>query len=393
MAVLHSCTHAELLFVANSLAPLLKRDFLSALPPELGLHILGYLDDPGSLVRTSAVSRSWRAIATAEMLWKTMCVDWRFGSRGMNDGRRSERSEEEPLEEMEPFADLPMDAALEWLTARKRRARRTVSHQKEDLPSQTFSYRSFFKESYVKDLYPTASPNLHAPGPPPSTPSPSQVPQEDGGVVTSLALDSDWVVVGLASSRIHIFSARTGVLARTLVGHNTGVWCLSLISASPSVDKGKARDRRRDPPSSGDVPLNIHGLNLDEVPGRRTTRRTDVRGDEGSSGPHQSLSLGLRIAVGLTTDDLGSAQDENERGGVGGRGVVDEDAEENWSSPNVNPESSSRYGDPEPETSASYAPERQSDPCFASDGWGQPNALVVSGGCDKIVRVWDVKSG
>jgi hypothetical protein len=29
----------------------------------------------------------------------------------------------------------------------------------------------------------------------------------------------------------------------------------------------------------------------------------------------------------------------------------------------------------------------------ASRGWGQPNALVVSGGCDKVLRVWEVKSG
>ena len=31
--------------------------------------------------------------------------------------------------------------------------------------------------------------------------------------------------------------------------------------------------------------------------------------------------------------------------------------------------------------------------CFASQGWGQPNSLIVSGGCDKVVRVWDVQSG
>ena len=36
---------------------------------------------------------------------------------------------------------------------------------------------------------------------------------------------------------------------------------------------------------------------------------------------------------------------------------------------------------------------RPSNPGGASDGWGQPNALVVSGGCDKELRVWDVKSG
>ncbi|KAI0784011.1 WD40-repeat-containing domain protein, partial [Abortiporus biennis] len=34
-----------------------------------------------------------------------------------------------------------------------------------------------------------------------------------------------------------------------------------------------------------------------------------------------------------------------------------------------------------------------SDPTGVSEGWGQPNALVVSGGCDKDLKVWDVKSG
>jgi WD40 repeat protein len=31
--------------------------------------------------------------------------------------------------------------------------------------------------------------------------------------------------------------------------------------------------------------------------------------------------------------------------------------------------------------------------CYSSVGWGQPNAIVVSGGCDKVVMVWDVKTG
>ena len=28
-----------------------------------------------------------------------------------------------------------------------------------------------------------------------------------------------------------------------------------------------------------------------------------------------------------------------------------------------------------------------------SVGFGQPNDLVVSGGCDKVVKVWDLRSG
>ena len=38
-------------------------------------------------------------------------------------------------------------------------------------------------------------------------------------------------------------------------------------------------------------------------------------------------------------------------------------------------------------------PGKRSDDCCATEGWGQPNALVVSGGCDKVLRVWDVRTG
>jgi F-box and WD-40 domain protein CDC4 len=35
----------------------------------------------------------------------------------------------------------------------------------------------------------------------------------------------------------------------------------------------------------------------------------------------------------------------------------------------------------------------RSDVAGATRGWGQPGALVISGGCDKDVRVWDVRTG
>ena len=36
---------------------------------------------------------------------------------------------------------------------------------------------------------------------------------------------------------------------------------------------------------------------------------------------------------------------------------------------------------------------RQSDVCNTSIGWGQSTSLVVSGGCDRDLRVWDVATG
>jgi WD40 repeat protein len=101
------------------------------------------------------------------------------------------------------------------------------------------------------------------------------ISEPDAGVVTSLAMDEDWIVTGLSDSRIHIFSRRKGVLNRTLVGCQGGVWTVWLVEKKP------------------------------------------------------------------------------------------------WSLPSP----------------------RKKSTTSGSAGWGQATSLVVSGGCDKIVRVWDVESG
>lgn len=36
---------------------------------------------------------------------------------------------------------------------------------------------------------------------------------------------------------------------------------------------------------------------------------------------------------------------------------------------------------------------KQTDVCNTSVGWGQSTSLVVSGGCDRDLRVWDVATG
>jgi F-box and WD-40 domain protein CDC4 len=55
------------------------------------------------------------------------------------------------------------------------------------------------------------------------------ISQPDTGVVTSLAMDEDWIVAGLSDTKIHVFSRRTGVLTRTLVGCQGGVWAVWLV--------------------------------------------------------------------------------------------------------------------------------------------------------------------
>ncbi|KAJ7230553.1 WD40-repeat-containing domain protein [Mycena pura] len=269
-ALLHSLTPGELLFVSTTIAPLLKRDFIADLPTELALMILSCIDEPRTLARASRVNRRWKAMVADESIWRGMCLRVGFSIREPK-GIKSPRAgdDDEPLAEMEEFAPFPMDPPQQWLTAKKRRAKAPAIVPISQLPLKS-SYYLHFKQSYSTMMnwrHGGTVLRAHRMVPTPAPPNGGALNSID--VITSVALDQDWVVVGLANSKIHVFSSRTGVLARTLVGHDAGVWGVCLIG----------------------------------------------------------------------------------RGG------------------------------------------KRSSPCSASDGWGQPNSLVVSGGCDKVLRVWDVRSG
>lgn len=114
-------------------------------------------------------------------------------------------------------------------------------------------------------------------------------------LVTSVALDSQWLVLGLANSQVSVYSTRTGQLVRSFVGHKAGVWAVALISRGGRSWSGAASEEERD---------------------------------------SRSLGASTHAYVG-----------------------------------------------------------KRSDPCHASEGWGQRNALVVSAGSDQTVAVWDVFTG
>ncbi|CAL1708382.1 unnamed protein product [Somion occarium] len=65
-SILADCTPSELLFVSSTVTPLLKRDFLRELPPELSWYILSFIDEPQTLARASCVSRYWNRLLSDE---------------------------------------------------------------------------------------------------------------------------------------------------------------------------------------------------------------------------------------------------------------------------------------------------------------------------------------
>ncbi|KAI0347855.1 WD40 repeat-like protein [Trametopsis cervina] len=313
-AILTDCTPDELSFVSATIAPLLKRDFLRDLPAELAVYILSFLDSPNSLLRAGRVSRYWNSLVEDEWLWKRLWYAHEFAPAN----------------------------------TRQRYTSNGMSYPNSSTTLPECSYRASFKNAFVTLcnwrrggtllrrilLASQYHPPNDAMQPPITNPS-SAVP-------TSIALDSNWLVIGLANSRIHVFSARTGVSCRTLVGHTAGVWAVALVKGGgENIDLLDVAD------SLGNMQVSS------EQPSSPTRAST--------AGLDQYLSSAMRGALGLEPFPRTHRQT---------------DSEPTYSTPRTVP-----------------GPGRPSDPSGTAEGWGQPNALIVSGGCDKDLRVWDVKSG
>jgi F-box and WD-40 domain protein CDC4 len=195
------------------------------------------------------------------------------------------------------------------------------------------------------------------------------VASPDQGVVTAVALDADWVVVGLANARVHVFSARTGVLSRTLVGHASGVWAVWLVSESDGDEEEEeeeeenvaAGEKQREGPaeSGGNGAVDVEAqrlsvLGLDLYPGEFVASPSPI-----PSSSQAAASVNESGSEGYFTRRTEGEEKEREKR----------------------------------KRRRKVRRDRPSDPGQASDGWGQGGALVISGGCDKTVKVWDVQTG
>lgn len=70
--ILAQCCFPQLSFISNSVRSLIKIDFLSALPTEIGLRILCFLD-PTSICKAAQVSETWRRLSDDDVVWHRMC--------------------------------------------------------------------------------------------------------------------------------------------------------------------------------------------------------------------------------------------------------------------------------------------------------------------------------
>lgn len=189
----------------------------------------------------------------------------------------------------------------------------------------------------------------------------------DDGVVTSLAVDQDHIIIGMANSKIHVFDAATGAFKRTLNGHTLGVWCLALVSAG-----------------GGDSATIEDLLSDDEEEGGRASSSSPMRS---TSGP--SFSIGSFERAKGRKSGLGKGRKRTRNGAM--RSSSADDTRRGGSPFD---QSGRRHASqPLADDSAQARKMPQSDICGAAKGWGQKTPLVVSGGCDRDVRVWNLETG
>ncbi|KXT09606.1 hypothetical protein AC579_7654 [Pseudocercospora musae] len=239
--LLNMCDGKLLGFVASFVGPRLKRDPFSVLPNELCLRVLTFIEDARTLARSSQVSRRWRELVSDDMAWKSLCE--RHAYRRMSDdppgssprpipnaaALNAEQRINHPYG-YSAFAQahnptLPgLSSSAPDLTRRtslnttpsvlpptlSARAMANLSKQRP----QAISYRSHFKQRYQVETAWRHGGHCDT----------RQI-TPDQGVVTSLHLTPNYIIVALDNAKIHVFDTE-GRHLRCLQGHVMGVWAM-----------------------------------------------------------------------------------------------------------------------------------------------------------------------
>lgn len=70
--ILAQCCFPQLSYLSNTVRELIRIDFISALPCEIAIRILCFLDT-NSLCKSAQVSRKWKKLADDDVVWHRMC--------------------------------------------------------------------------------------------------------------------------------------------------------------------------------------------------------------------------------------------------------------------------------------------------------------------------------
>ena len=272
--ILAQCCFPQLSFISAAVRDLIKIDFLSALPPELGFRILCYLDTT-SLCKAAQVSQRWRALADDDVVWHKMCeqhidrkctkcgwglpllerkrlrtekrqIQLRATGRGLNEW--SPNITPYPTPDIEPAGppsrELSAGASeTEASTGEKRAASSVVASEsmvkkactnsiKEDKGDSYFKPRVRPWKDVYKDRFKVGTNWKYGR-------CSTKVFKGHSNGVMCLQFDDHVLITGSYDASIKIWDIETGEETRTLFGHTSGIRCLQFDESklmSGSID-------------------------------------------------------------------------------------------------------------------------------------------------------------
>lgn len=299
--LLRRCPKSTLHIVADAVNPVLKCDFLTLLPAELGLNVLRYLDVQ-SLCRASQVSKKWRQIINSdERAWKELfeadgfslpegelqqaiAQGWGWQDPSGPDGREIDMSRAFVSKtDSEAGSPGPSTArktgpsmllrrskrkAATQLTNRSKMAKRQATSREASADLDTIDWMA--QMSTAEGPYNAANAAILA-VPEPELPIPTlkglhlykslyrrhylikknwmseetkphhlAFRAHSNHVVTCLQFDPDKILTGSDDSNINVYDTKTGQLRKLLRGHEGGVWALQYMGntlVSGSTDR------------------------------------------------------------------------------------------------------------------------------------------------------------
>ncbi|KAF2753920.1 WD40 repeat-like protein [Pseudovirgaria hyperparasitica] len=299
--LLRRCSKPTLHFIADTVNPALKCDFLGLLPTELSQHIVRYLNVK-SMCRASQVSKKWRSIINQdEKAWKDLLEADGFDlpvdeiGRAVREGwgwqyphsaesyERDLRESTVPLGDGSPVTSSPGSAVLGEVEVialsrpkRKATAKYGTKKRRKVLVANSKGNELSKHPSWMKSLDKAQGPMAFAdaallavPNPNVGLPSlrnlhlykslyqrhylmrkswmkedtqPHHLTFRAHGrhVVTCLQFDTDKILTGSDDTHINVYNTKTGELKARLHGHEGGVWALQYegnILVSGSTDR------------------------------------------------------------------------------------------------------------------------------------------------------------
>ncbi|QIW94751.1 hypothetical protein AMS68_000269 [Peltaster fructicola] len=250
--ILTQCCFPQLSFISANVRDLIKIDFLSALPAELGFKILCYLDTT-SLCKAGQVSQRWRELADDDVVWHKMCeqhidrkctkcgwglpllerkrlriekrqIQLRATGRGLNEWSPNITPIAEPqLEEVLPIQEEPKQETRKRSadvepaspeSSSKRQRRRSSSGGEEDLAPKKRPWKDVYRDRFKVGTawkYGRCS---------------TKVFKGHTNGVMCLQFDDNILITGSYDSTAKVWDINTGQEIRTLKGHTSGIRCL-----------------------------------------------------------------------------------------------------------------------------------------------------------------------